>query len=61
MFKEEMRSKVSLEFSEKEYYSEWGATYFSQSKAKTDQVLLMSYFRNLNRQIKCKPYSTTEN
>ena len=56
-----MRSKVSLEFSEKEYYSEWGATYFSQSKAKTDQVLLMSYFRNLNRQIKCKPYSTTEN
>ena len=34
----------------------WGAPSFAQTKAKTNQIILLSDFWNLNRQLKNKPY-----
>ena len=36
--------------------SEWGAPYIAQPKAKTNHVILLRDFRNLNMQLKYKPY-----
>ena len=36
--------------------SEWEAPYFAQPKAKINRLRLLSDFRNLNRQLKRKPY-----
>ena len=36
--------------------SEWVSPYLSQLKPKTNCVQFLSDFRNLNRQINCKPY-----
>ena len=36
--------------------SEWGAPSFSQPKSKTKRIRFLSDFRNLNRQLKRKPY-----
>ena len=36
--------------------SEWGAPSFSQPKSKTNRIRFLSDFRNLNRQLKRKPY-----
>ena len=35
---------------------EWGAIYFAQPKAKTNRVIFLSDFWNLNRQLKLNPY-----
>ena len=37
--------------------SEWVAPSFAQPKTKTNWVCLLSDFINLNRRIKCKPYT----
>ena len=36
--------------------SKWGAPYFYQPKVRTNRVRLISDFRNLNGQLKHKPY-----
>ena len=51
-----METTVSLGILETENDSEWGAPYFVQPKLKTNRVKFLSRFRNLNRQIKHKPY-----
>ena len=33
-----------------------GSSFFRQPKAKTNIIIFLSNFRNLNRQLKCKPY-----
>ena len=38
-------------------YSEWGAPSFAQPKCKSNQVYFLSDFRNLNKQLKQKPYT----
>ena len=35
---------------------EWGSPSFAQSKPKSNQVRFISDFRNLNKQLKRKPY-----
>ena len=39
---------------------EWGAPYFSQPKSNTNRIRFLSEFRNLNRQLKHKPYPMTK-
>ena len=51
-----MEHIVSLGVLDKSNESEWGDLYFAQPKPKTNRVQFLSNFRNLNRQIKCKPY-----
>ena len=36
--------------------SEWLAPYFAQPKPKSNQVQFLSEFRNINKQLKRKPY-----
>ena len=57
MFRKEVEILVNLGVLEKENNSEWGATYFAQPKAKTNRVRFISDFRDLNRQLKYKPYT----
>ena len=40
--------------------SEWGAPSFTQPKPKENWVRFLSVFRNLNNQLKCKPYPMPE-
>ena len=56
MFKKEVKRLVSLWVLEEANDSKWGAPPFAQPKAKTNCVRFLSDFRNLNRQLKCKPY-----
>ena len=56
MFRKEVEILVSLGVHEESNDSEWGAPLFSQPKAKTNRVRFLSDFRNLNRQLKYKPY-----
>ena len=36
--------------------SEWGAPYFAQPTHKSNLVIFISDFRNINKQLKWKPY-----
>ena len=56
MFKKEFERIVRLGVLEEENESEWGVPYFYQTKSKTNFVILLSDFWNLNRQLKLKPY-----
>ena len=56
MFKKEVESLVLLGVLKVENYSEWGAPSFSQPKIKLNRVHFLSYFRNLNENLKRKPY-----
>ena len=39
-----------------ENFSEWVASSFAQPTPKTNRVNVLSDFRNLNKQLECKPY-----
>ena len=41
---------------ERKNYSALGVQSFSHLKPKTNQVIFLSYFRNLNKKLKLKPY-----
>ena len=56
MFKKEARILLSLGVQEEENDLEWGAPSFAQPKAKANNIRFLSDFRNLNRQLKRKPY-----
>ena len=56
MFRKEVKRLVTLGVIEQANDSEWGAPYFDQPKPKTNRVRFLSDFRNLNRQLKHKPY-----
>ena len=38
--------------------SEWRASYFAQPKPKSNRVHFLNEFRNINKQLKQKPYRT---
>ena len=56
MFKKEVDRLVLLGVSEVSNDSERGAPSFAQVKPKSNRVLLISDFRNLNKQLKRKLY-----
>ena len=56
MFRKETERLVILGVLEEANEFERGAPSFSQPKAKTNRVRFLSDFRNLNRQLKYKPY-----
>ena len=56
MPKSEVERLVILGVLEVANYSEWGSPYFAQPKPKSNQVFFLSNFRNLNEQLKQKPY-----
>ena len=56
MFKKEFKRLVLLVILEVSNDSEWGDPTFSQPKTKSNQVRFLSGFRNLNKQLKNKPY-----
>ena len=56
MFRKEVERLVKLGVIEEANYSEWGAPYFDQPKPKTNRVIFLNEFRNLNRQLKCKQH-----
>ena len=51
------RKTSKIRFLEEANDSEWGAPSFAQPKPKTNCVRFLSDFWNLNRQLRCKPYS----
>ena len=55
-FKKEVQSLDILGVLEKANNSEWWAPSFSQPKYKTNWVIFIGYFRNLNKQLKRKTY-----
>ena len=52
-----MECLVLLRVLESKNYSEWGAPYFAQPKPKKIQVSFINDFRNLNNQLKHKPFT----
>ena len=56
MFRKDVERIVKLGVTEEANDSEWGAPTFYQPKEKTNQIRFLSDFRNLNRQLKRKPY-----
>ena len=54
MFKHEVEHLLLLGVLELANNSEWVAPYFSKTKTKSNQVQFLSYFRNLDRQLKQK-------
>ena len=56
MFRKEVERLVGLGVLEEANDSKWGSPSFAQPKAKTNHVRFLSDFRNLNRQLKHKPY-----
>ena len=56
MFKKQVERLVLLGVLEVANDSEWGAPSFAQPKYKSNQVPFLSGFRNLNKQLKRKPY-----
>ena len=56
MLKKEFKRLVILGVIEEANDSEWGAPSFAQPKEKTNCVRFLSDFRNLNRELKRKPY-----
>ena len=61
IFKKEVERLFLLVFLEVENDSEWGALSFAQPKLKSNQVSSLSDFRNLNKQLKRKPYPMPKN
>ena len=57
MLKKEVEHLVILGVLEIADDSEWGAQYFAQPKPKSNQVCFLSDFRNINKQLKRKPYT----
>ena len=57
MFKIEVECLVLIGFLHVENDSEQGTPSFSQPKPKANQVRFLSNFRNLNKQLKRKPYT----
>ena len=53
--KKEVERLVRLGVIEEANESEWGAPSFAQPKAKTNRVIFLSDFQNLNRQLKSNP------
>ena len=60
MFIKEVEILVILGVLEEANECEWGAPLFAYTKAKTNCVRFLSDFRNLNRQLKRKPYPMTK-
>ena len=60
MFKEEVKRLVILGVQQHENDSKLGTPYIAEPKPKTNWVILLSDFRNLNRQLKYKPYTMLE-
>ena len=60
IFKKEVKRLVKLVVLEEKNEYRWGAPSFVQPKAKTSKVRSLSEFRNLNRQLKLKPYPITK-
>ena len=56
IFKEQVERLVLLGFLDRANYSKWGAPSFTKPKPKSNQVDFLSNFRNLNKQLKRKPY-----
>ena len=56
MCKKEVGRLVLLGLIENSNESECGAPYFAQTEPKTNLLHFLSEFRNLNQQLKCKPY-----
>ena len=56
MFRKEVKILVQMGVLEEANESEWGAPSFAQAKAKTNWIRSLRGFRNLNRQLKRKPY-----
>ena len=56
MFKKEVGCLVLLGVLEVENDSEWRAPSFAQPKPQSNQVYLLSEFKNINKQLKQKPY-----
>ena len=56
MFKNKVEILVLMGALEVSNDSEWGDPKFSQPKTKSKQVRFLSGFRNLNKQLKNKPY-----
>ena len=57
MFKKEVEYLVLLEVLERSNDSEWISLPFAKPKPKSDRVLFLSNFRNLNKQLKRKLYT----
>ena len=60
MFRKEVNIIVLLELIVEAINSEWGAPSFPQQNTKTDSIIFLSDFHNLNRQLKRKPYPVTK-
>ena len=56
MFKKEVKRLVKWGVIEEKNDSEQGAPSFAQPKSKTNRVVFLSEFWNLNRQLKRKPH-----
>ena len=56
MFKKDVKCWVLLGVVEVANDSEWGDPNFAQPKPKSNWVSFLSEFRNLNKQLKKKPY-----
>ena len=57
MLRKEVEIILILGVLEKSNDSEWGAPFFAQPKVKTNHVILLSDFWDLNRQLKRNSYS----
>ena len=56
MFKNRVECLVLLKVLELDNDSEWGYPSFAQPKPKSNRLNFLSEFRNLNRQLRQKPY-----
>ena len=56
MFRKEVKRLVNLGVLEEANDSEWESPPFAQPKAKTNRVIFLIDLRNLNSQLKVKPY-----
>ena len=56
MFKNEVGCLVLLGVPEIANEPQWGAPYFVQTKPKSNRIHFLSDFRNINKQLKRKPY-----
>ena len=52
MFRKEVEILVNLVVLEEANYSKWGASSFAKTKAKTNRIIFLIYFRNLTGQLK---------
>ena len=56
IFKKDVERLIQLGVLEVAHDSEWGAPSFAWHKSKSNQVRFLSDFRNMNKQLKRKPY-----